>query len=178
MGRKARRGGWTHEPDVTQTRRETSRCALALPQASGYAAAMKPLDSTTWVAGQIDPADVAAAAAAGIRRIVNTRPDGEAPQEPQGSAIAAAAAAQGLDYRYIPVGPSGFTPEAIAAMRDLLAQDVPTLAYCRSGTRSTLLWALARASAGADPADLNAAARSAGYDLAPVATAMAQLRSR
>ncbi|MBC7986258.1 MAG: TIGR01244 family phosphatase, partial [Sphingomonadaceae bacterium] len=43
-----------------------------------------------------------------------------------------------------------------------------TLAYCRSGTRSTLLWALTEARAGADPEALSEAAAAAGYDLAPI----------
>ena len=65
-------------------------------------------------------------------------------------------------------------------MREALdrAGDSPVLAYCRSGTRSTLLWALAEASAGADPAMLAEAAAGAGYDLAPVAPLLDMLAAR
>jgi len=48
----------------------------------------------------------------------------------------------------------------------LTAADGPVLAYCRSGTRSCNLWALAAAKAGRDPELLVAQARGAGYDLA------------
>jgi uncharacterized protein (TIGR01244 family) len=54
----------------------------------------------------------------------------------------------------------------------------PVLAYCRSGTRSTLLWSLARAKLGDNPADLRAKANGAGYDLAPVATLIDMLAGR
>jgi uncharacterized protein (TIGR01244 family) len=54
----------------------------------------------------------------------------------------------------------------------------PVLAYCRSGTRSTLLWALAEASTGADPDDLAAAAAQAGYDVSPIRTLLDMLAAR
>ena len=44
----------------------------------------------------------------------------------------------------------------------------PVLAYCRSGTRSTLLWALARAKAGENPSVIASSAAAAGYDVAPI----------
>jgi uncharacterized protein (TIGR01244 family) len=54
----------------------------------------------------------------------------------------------------------------------------PVLAYCRSGTRSTLLWALAEASKGADPDELAAAAARAGYDVSPIRTLIDMLAAR
>lgn len=50
------------------------------------------------------------------------------------------------------------------------------LAYCRSGTRSTLLWALTRARAGDDADALSAQATAAGYDLGPVRQIMDALK--
>jgi len=116
------------------------------------------------VAGQIAPGDVADAAAAGVTLIVNNRPDGEEPGQPAGAAIAEAAAAAGIDYRHIPVS-GGISPDRIAAMADALAAGGTTLAFCRSGTRSTYVWALARARLGDDPDTIVAAAEAAGYDL-------------
>ena len=58
------------------------------------------------------------------------------------------------------------TDEAMAAA--LASTEAPILAYCRSGTRSTLLWALARASEGESPQALADAAAAAGYDVTPV----------
>ena len=125
---------------------------------------------------QIDTGGVADAAARGFTTIVNNRPDGEVAGQPTGAAIEAEASAAGLSYHAIPVDHTGFTDAHIAAMAKVLDEaDGKVLAYCRSGTRSTLLWALARASKGDDPDQLAQAAKDAGYDLGPVRTAMKAL---
>jgi uncharacterized protein (TIGR01244 family) len=119
------------------------------------------------VAPQIDLADIAAAAEQGFALVINNRPDGEEPDAPQGDAIASAAAAAGLAYVAIPVGHGGFSAvqlDALDAART--AHPGRALAYCRSGTRSTHLWALASARGGAAVDDLCSAAAGAGYDLA------------
>ena len=129
----------------------------------------RPLDDTIAVAGQIQPADVAEAAAAGYRLIVNNRPEGEEPGQPTGTEIAAAAQAASLAYVAIPVDHSGFGEAQVTAMREALAgAEGPVLAFCRSGTRSTFLWALARASEGDAPAELAEKAADQGYDLRPL----------
>lgn len=129
----------------------------------------RTLDETITVAGQIQPADVTKAAAAGYRLIVNNRPEGEEPGQPTGAEIRAAAEAAGLAYVAIPVDHSGFREPQVAAMRAALeSADGPALAFCRSGTRSTFLWALARASLGDSPAELAAKAAEQGYDISPL----------
>lgn len=131
----------------------------------------RPLGDAVFASPQIEPADVAAARDLGVGVIVNNRPEGESADQTPGEAIARAAEEAGLDYVAIPVTHAGFSEAQVAAMRAALdrAKGARVLAYCRSGTRSTLLWALAEASAGADPATLAADAARAGYDLAPVA---------
>ena len=130
---------------------------------------MKTLDEKFSVAGQIDPADVLALAEQGITMIINNRPDDEEAGQPSTAAIAAAADAAGVSYRYIPVGSSGLSQNQVSAMAEALqAAGGPTLAFCRSGTRSTFLWALAQASAGRDAEELAARASAAGYDLSPI----------
>ena len=119
------------------------------------------------VAPQIEIADIAVAAAQGFVLVINNRPDGEEPDAPQGDAIAAAAGAAGLAYVAIPVGHGGFGAaqlDALDAAR--AAHPGKCLAYCRSGTRSAHLWALARARSGADVDAICGAAAGAGYDLA------------
>jgi len=129
---------------------------------------MRRLDETSFVADrQIRPADIPALAAAGIRLIVNNRPDGEEPGQPASAEIEAAARAAGLDYRFIPV--AGGLPAAQAEAMAEALEAGPLLAFCRSGTRSTYLWAIARASRGADPNTLIAQAAEADYDLRPIA---------
>ena len=121
------------------------------------------------VAPQIAPEDVAAIKAAGFAAIVNNRPDGEEPGQPAGDAIRAAAENAGLAYTAIPVTHAGFShPQLDAMAAALAAADGPVLAYCRSGTRSCNLWALAEAKAGAAPVELAAASAAAGYDLGAV----------
>ena len=139
----------------------------------------KVLDAHMLVAPQITAAQVAEAAARGVVLVINNRPDGEAPDEPQGAEIAAAARAAGIDYLAIPVGQGGFGQPQLDAMAEAIeGADGPVLAYCRSGTRSTLLWALARAKLGDAPAELRVKANAAGYDLTPVDALIDMLAAR
>src|SRR3546814_5236584 len=83
-----------------------------------------------------------------------------------------------MDYAAIPVS-GGFSMEQVEAMRAALASaDGPVLAFCRSGTRSTNLWSLARASMGDSPQSLSEKAAAQGYDLSPLMGALTQLSSR
>ena len=124
---------------------------------------------------QITPEDVAGIKAAGFGFIVNNRPDGEAADQPAGDAIEAAALEAGLGYCAIPIDQSGFTVEQVAALSALMVSPRPILAYCRSGTRSTNLWALASASRGGAIEEIIDAALAAGYDVRALRPAMEQL---
>ncbi len=109
---------------------------------------------------------IAAVKAAGFVAIVNNRPDDEEPGQPAGDAVRAAAEAAGLGYAAIPVTQAGFSHPQLDAMARAMAEaDGPVLAFCRSGTRSCNLWALASAKAGGEPAALVAQGSAAGYDL-------------
>ncbi|MGL4542533.1 MAG: TIGR01244 family sulfur transferase [Polymorphobacter sp.] len=134
----------------------------------------KQLTPAVAVAPQIDVADVTAAAAQGFVCIVNNRPDGESPGQPLGEAIRAAAEAAGMRYVAIPVDARGFSASMVAAMVDALGAG-KTLAFCRSGTRSTNLWSLASASQSGSIAEITNMAAAAGYDVSGLAGAMAQL---
>ncbi len=129
----------------------------------------RPLTDTMRVSPQITLDQVAAAKEDGVTLIINNRPDGEAEDQTPGADIEAAAKAAGIDYVAIPVTHSGFSMPQVDAMIDALEKsEGRVLAYCRSGTRSTLLWALSQAKQGANPARLSADAAKAGYDLSPV----------
>lgn len=137
------------------------------------------LTENVLVSPQLAIADIAAAAALGVSTIVNNRPDGEEPSAPQGDDIAAAAAAAGLNYVAIPVGHAGFSEPQVDAMIAALDQaEGPILAYCRSGTRSTLLWALAAAKQGEAPDSIARTAAQAGYDVSPIRTMIDMLAAR
>jgi uncharacterized protein (TIGR01244 family) len=129
----------------------------------------RKLDDSISVAGQINPEDVARAATQGFSFVINNRPDGEQPGQPSDAEMAAAAEAAGLGYAAIPITHAGFTEDQVVAMTDALAAAPgPVLAYCRSGTRSTYIWALAQLAAGENPETLRAKAEAAGYDISPL----------
>lgn len=118
---------------------------------------------------QIGLAEVAEAKDLGVTLLINNRPEGESDDQTPGSEIEAAARAAGLDYLAIPVTHAGFSEGQVKAMAEALAaNEGAVLAYCRSGTRSTLLWALAEASRGGDPETIAASAAGAGYDIASI----------
>lgn len=133
----------------------------------------KPLSDTMFASAQITPGEVAKAAAQGVTLIINNRPDDEAPDQPEGSAIAAAARDAGITYIAIPVTHAGFSLPQVEMMQGALADNQgKALAFCRSGARSTLLWALVRTNEGDDPDAIAEAARQAGYDVGPVRSIM------
>ena len=130
---------------------------------------LKRINDRVSVAPQIRPEDVAEIKAAGFATIINNRPDGEAFDQPDGDVIKAAAEAAGLAYFAIPVGRQGVSQDMIDETRQVLEGSAgPVLCYCRSGTRSTTLWALSQA--GEVPAgEIIEAAGAAGYDVSHLA---------
>jgi uncharacterized protein (TIGR01244 family) len=133
-------------------------------------AMIRQLDDTTMVSGQLTPDQVADLKAQGVTLLVNNRPDNEDPDQPLSSDMEAAARAAGLEYRHIPIR-YGIGPSDVESMRDAMhaAGDGKLLAFCRSGNRSALAWAVARAEDGAEPEELHRCAEAAGFNLGPVA---------
>jgi sulfide:quinone oxidoreductase len=129
---------------------------------------MIPLDEHTLIAGQIQPENFADIAKAGVRLVVANRPDGEALMgQPDAAQIEAAAKAAGIAFFYLPFTAGTLTPAHVAQFAQVLkAADGPVLAYCRSGSRSSLLWAAAKVANGAVVDDVLAQAQGAGIDLA------------
>jgi sulfide:quinone oxidoreductase len=128
------------------------------------------------VAAQISADDIARAAAEGFRAIIINRPDGEEPGQPLTSDMKAAAEALGLSFHVEPF--SGAPPPAVVAetAEILDAAPGPVLAYCRTGRRSIMAWAMATALGGhSTPDEIIAAAKGAGYDLEGVREALRAL---
>ena len=139
----------------------------------------RKLTDNIYASPQITLQDVAEAAAMGVKMIINNRPEGESDDQVPGAEIEAAARAADIDYVAIPVTHAGFSePQVVAMAKALEGADGPVLAYCRSGTRSTLLWALSEASQGGDPDALTNMAAKAGYDVSPVRPLMDMLKAR
>ena len=138
----------------------------------------RKLTSDIMVSPQIGVDAVAEAKGLGVTLIINNRPEGESDDQVSGAEIEAVARAAGLDYVAIPITHAGFSKPQVDAMLAAVSRpDAKILAYCRSGTRSTLVWALAQSAAGEDGDALAALAANAGYDLSPIRPIMDQLRA-
>jgi sulfide:quinone oxidoreductase len=123
------------------------------------------LDDSLSVSAQLQIAELEQIAARGFRSVINNRPDAEAADQPESALLARAAAALGLEYRHIPVLAAAINAASVTQFRHALnALPGPVVAFCRSGMRSTTLWALAN-SEQCTPEQLIACAKNAGYDL-------------
>jgi uncharacterized protein (TIGR01244 family) len=129
----------------------------------------RELDPKIWVSGQIKPEEMAGLAAAGVTMIVNNRPDYEDEGQPTSADIEAAAKAQSLDYRHIPIW-RGLGPAEIKDMGEAIdaAGDGKILAFCRSGNRSALASALAQRERGMDRVEVEQRLAAVGVDPAPI----------
>ena len=129
------------------------------------------------VSEHIRPEEVARLAEAGFKVLINNRPDGEAPDGCDHKAMEAAARAAGIEYHYLPFQPGQITPDLIAGFGAATGGNRPAFAYCRSGTRSTILWAFNQAGKRSEREILEIAAK-AGYDLSGSRAMIASLASR
>ena len=126
---------------------------------------IKSLESRLSVSPQITPEQLLEIRAAGFRSVVCNRPDSEEVGQPVADEIAAQAELLDMPFRCIPVIGSAITEADIDAFGRALSElPPPVLAYCRSGNRCTLLWALSEV--GSRPvSEIEACAQRAGYDL-------------
>ena len=116
---------------------------------------MKKVSEKFYLAGQINPSDLPSYLAAGIKTIINNRPDDEEPGQVSSEVMAAAAKEHGMDYHYLPMANGQPLPENLVddfkAVID--STDDPVLAHCRSGMRSSFIWALGQIPTGAISVD-------------------------
>ncbi|MEL6587209.1 MAG: TIGR01244 family sulfur transferase [Pseudomonadota bacterium] len=126
---------------------------------------IRPLDDKTAVAPQLEPEDMGRLAADGVTTIICNRPDSEVPASHQAAAMQRAAEDAGLAFTFNPVSMPQLTLHAVEEQADAIAgSDGKVVAYCASGTRSAVLWALAMA--GKMPADdILAATHKGGFAL-------------
>lgn len=126
---------------------------------------MRQITPTYFVSPQIEPGEMADIAAAGVTRIIDNRPDAEVPPPLQADAVEAAAQAAGIEFVRLPLTHQTMTPDNVAAHRDAIdGASGAVLAYCASGTRSTVVWALGQAQA-METDEILGKARAAGYQL-------------
>lgn len=129
---------------------------------------IRKINDNISVAPQIRADDLTEIAAQGFRTVINNRPDGEAHDQTPAAEIEAAARAAGLAYHFVPAISGKLTPENVADFGKTIEEaEGPVLAFCRSGTRSAMLWALSQA--GKRPVDeIIRQTAGAGYDVAPL----------
>jgi len=134
---------------------------------------IRRLDDTLSVTPQIRVEDIAEIAQQGFRTLVANRPDQEEPGQPPMADIEAAAKAHGLNWIYMPVESGNITDEDVERFIPVIRNaQKPILAFCRSGTRCTILWALSMATE-LPPEEIMTRARSAGYDISGLAPRIA-----
>ena len=126
---------------------------------------LRQVDGNFAVSPQLSEADIAAVAAAGYRTVICNRPDGEEPGQPTEATMRKAATDAGIEFHFVPVSGHQFPEAALKRFAEIRREaEGPTLAYCRSGTRSIMLETLANPEDRSEQ-DRLARAQSAGYDL-------------
>lgn len=138
---------------------------------------IKTINSQLGVSPQIQPGDVAAIVAVGYRSIICNRPDGEEAGQPPAAAIAEAAHRHKIGFAHIPVVSGQMTGTDAMLMANALAElPSPILAFCRSGSRSEKLAAMATAQSATRAATADYDVVIVGGGSAGIATAASLLK--
>lgn len=133
---------------------------------------IKPITPLYSVSEQIFPEDLSVIAAAGYKTVICNRPDNENPPHLRADEISKAAAAAGISFHSLPLTHQTMNSENITAQFEIAnSVDGPVLAYCASGTRSSVIWALSQAGKQSADAILEQTAK-AGYDLSGLRNAL------
>ena len=133
------------------------------------------LDASYFVAPQLNEVDLALLQSQGFERIINNRPDGEVDDQPTSEDIRHAAESLGMEYVSNPVDLSKLSQQQVDIQKAALAETKKTLAFCRTGTRSSVLWVLLENNKGSESSDLISYVTDKGFDLSRCAAAMAPL---
>lgn len=135
---------------------------------------LRKIDDQITVSPQITVDDLAEIARLGFKTVVANRPDQEEPGQPAMANLEAAALEHGLKWVYMPVESGNITDRDVDQFAPMIQQaDKPVLAFCRSGTRCTVLWALSSAR-DTSAEEIFTKAHSAGYDIRGLAPRLAQ----
>ena len=129
---------------------------------------LKPLTNDLSVTPQVGVEDVRELARLGFRSIIGNRPEGETPDQPAWEALASEAGRHGMTALRIPVVAGRIGDDDVSAFRQALRDlPKPIAAFCRTGTRSTMLWALANPDGLSADERMRTAAEQ-GYDLSAI----------
>ena len=105
---------------------------------------MKHLFDNIYVAGQISATDFPSLVEAGIKVIINNRPDNEEPGQLPSTDAQALAEQHSIEYHYLPMANGQPLPETLVSDFKAIVDktDGLILTHCRSGMRSSFIWAL------------------------------------
>lgn len=123
------------------------------------------LDEFYFVAPQLVKEDVAALKLQGFERIINNRPEAESDDQPSTESIRNATEALGMEYVSNPIDLAKLSQEQVDYQGGALVDRKKTLAFCRTGTRSSVLWVLLESGKGSDYNDLLSQVAGKGFDL-------------
>jgi len=138
---------------------------------------IRPITPRYAVSPQITVEDVPAIAEAGFVKVICNRPNVEVPSTMQSDAIGEAVRAAGLEYEILELTHQTMTPENVALQRELAEScSGPVLAYCASGTRCSVVWALGQCDRMSTD-DILDATTKAGYALDNLRPILDQIRS-
>ncbi|EEE38823.1 hypothetical protein TIGR01244 [Rhodobacteraceae bacterium KLH11] len=139
---------------------------------------IRPITPRYAVSPQITVEDVPAIAAAGFVKVICNRPNVEVPPDQQSDAIGQAVREAGMEYEVLELTHQTMTPENVALQRDLAEScSGPVLAYCASGTRCSVVWALGQCDRMSTDEILDATGK-AGYALDNLRPALEQIREQ
>ncbi len=139
---------------------------------------IRPITPRYAVSPQITVEDVPAIAKAGFVKVICNRPNNEVPPDQQSDAIGQAVREAGMEYELLELTHQTMTPENVALQRDLAEScSGPVLAYCASGTRCSVVWALGQCNRLSTDEILDATGK-AGYALDGLRPALEQLRAQ
>lgn len=127
------------------------------------------------VSDQVTAADLPALQAQGVQVLICNRPDGETTDQPAWAEVAQAAQALGMQVHSVPVVQDTINAADVREFMRTLQDGVRIHAFCRSGARTTHLWALAQLAQGQPLDSVIAAAKDAGYDLTGIGTRFASV---
>ena len=133
------------------------------------------LDVSYFVAPQLAEEDFAVLKEQGFERVINNRPELESEDQPAGESLQRAAEVLGLEYINNPIDLSKLSQENVFHQGAALLPVKKTLAFCRTGTRSSVLWVLLNNAQGGSYEDLSAHVSSKGFDLTRCLPAMLPL---
>ena len=137
------------------------------------------IDKNYHVSPQIEPHEISEIADKGFVKIICNRPDFEVPTSHQSSIMADLSTKKKIEFHILELTHQTMTPENILKQREMyINANGPVLAYCASGTRCSVIWALGEAIAGTNINYILEKTSAAGYDLSGLEASMRHLSNQ